>query len=161
MEQTSIDLKSDLRLLVLLALVSFGIFANSLSGGFVYDDNRQILRNPLIQEPSLYGQALVSDVWAFKCDGKIAASNYYRPTFVAGLIVNYRLFGTSRFGWHLLNVLLHVGSCLLGFLLLRRWNISRNAAFAVALVFAVHPLHVESVAWISGSPDLLLSIAFL
>lgn len=155
------NLKTQLRPLILIALVAFVVFANSLGGDFVYDDNRQILRNPLIQDFSLYGKALVSDVWAFKGDGTIAASNYYRPTFVAWLILNFKIFGTSPFGWHLSNLLLHIGVCLLCFLLLRRWNVSQNTAFAISLIFAVHPVHTESVAWISGSPDLLFALSFL
>ena len=154
-------LKTELRPLVLIALVAFVVFANSLGGDFVYDDSRQILRNPLIQDASLYGKALTSDVWAFKGDGTMTASNYYRPTFVAWLILNFKLFAASPFGWHLSNVLLHILVCGLCFLLLRRWNVSPNTAFAVALIFAVHPVHTESVAWISGSPDLLFAAAFL
>ena len=100
------NLKTELRPLILIALVAFVVFANSLGGDFVYDDTRQILRNPLIQDSKLYGKALVSDVWAFKGDGTVAASNYYRPTFVAWLIFNFRIFGTNPFGWHLLNVIL-------------------------------------------------------
>lgn len=154
------NLKSEFRPLVLLALVGFVVFANTLGGDFVYDDTRQILRNPLIQDPELYGKALTSDVWAFKGDGTIAASNYYRPTFVAWLILNFKIFGTNAFGWHLGSVLLHILVSLLGYLLLRRWNVPAKLSFAMALIFAVNPVHTESVAWISGSPDLLFS-AFL
>ncbi len=153
--------KTDLILLAVIALVAFAVFANSLTGDFVYDDARQIVRNPLIQDNSLIGKALTSDVWAFKGDGTLAASNYWRPTFTAFHILNFRLFGLSPFGWHFLNLLLHAGVCALIFLLLRRWDLSPNLAFAISLVFAVHPVHVESVAWISGSPDLLFGASFL
>src|SRR5690348_14352520 len=91
----------------LIGLIAFVAFARSLGGEFVYDDNRQILMNPLIQQPQLYSKALTSDVWAFKGDGTVSASNYYRPVFVSWLIVNFALFGANPFGWHLLNVLLH------------------------------------------------------
>jgi tetratricopeptide (TPR) repeat protein len=155
------NLKTELRWLILIAIVGFVVFANSFGGDFVYDDSRQILRNPLIQDASLYGKALTSDVWAFKGDGTIAASNYYRPTFVAWLILNFRLFGTNPFGWHFLNFLLHIGVCLLIYVLLRRFEVSSISALAISLVFAVHPVHTESVAWISGSPDLLFALAFL
>lgn len=153
--------KRDLILLAIIAAVAFAVFANSLTGDFVYDDSRQIVRNPLIQDNSLIGKALTSDVWAFKGDGTYTASNYWRPTFTAFHILNFRLFGLSPFGWHFLNLLLHAGICALIFLLLRRWDLSSGLAFAVALIFAVHPVHVESVAWISGSPDLLFGAAFL
>ncbi len=155
------NLKTESRWLILIALIAFAVFANSLGGDFVYDDNRQILRNPLIQDSTLYGKALTSDVWAFKGDGTVSASNYYRPTFIAWLILNFKVFGTSPFGWHLLNLLLHIGVCCLAFLLLRRWNVANYTAFAISMIFAVHPVHTESVAWISGSPDLLFSIFLL
>ncbi|HQU85076.1 MAG TPA: tetratricopeptide repeat protein [Pyrinomonadaceae bacterium] len=146
---------------IILAIVAFSIFANTLGGDFVYDDKRQILKNPLIQDATLYGKALTSDVWAFKGDGSIAASNYYRPTFVLWMIFNYLIFGAEPFGWHLLNILLHVAICVLGFLLLKKWNLDDFTAFGVAFIFAIHPVHTESVAWISGSPDLLFSLFFL
>ena len=145
----------------ILALIAFLVYANSLGGDFVYDDKRQILMNSLIQEPSLYGKALVSDVWAFKGDGKIVTSNYWRPTFTAWSILNFRLFGREPFGWHFLNVLLHVGVSLLAFFLLRRWGWSQNLSFIATLIFALHPSHSESVAWIAGSPDLLFGLFLL
>ncbi len=153
--------KRNLVFIVIIAVVAFAAFANTLNGEFVYDDKRQISRNPLIKDSTLYSKALTSDVWAFKGDGTIAASNYWRPTFTAFSIISYRLFGSDTFGWHLLNILLHVGVCLLVFLLLRRWGLSDFSAFAITLVFAVHPIHTESVAWIAGSPDLLFSLFLL
>ncbi len=147
--------------MILLVIIALAVFANSLSGEFVYDDGRQIVRNPLIQDNALIGKALSSDVWAFKGDGTYTASNYWRPTFTTFHILNFRLFGLEPFGWHFLNLLFHAGICALIFLLLRRWDLSAGLAFAVALVFAVHPTRVESVAWISGSPDLLFGAAFL
>src|SRR5436190_12866296 len=137
------------------------VFANSVGGDFVYDDTRQIVRNTLIQDNSLIWKALTSDVWAFKGDGTQAASNYWRPTFTLWNIINFRLFGMSAFGWHVANLILHSGVCLMAYVLLRRWAFSAAAAFTIALIFAVHPVHVESVAWIAGSPDLLFSLAFL
>ena len=137
------------------------VFANSLTGTFVYDDTRQILRNTLIQDNGLMWKALTSDVWAFKGDGSVAASNYWRPTFTAWHILNYRLFGTNPVGWHVTNLLLHSGVCVMAYSLLRRWAFSAMIACAISVIFAVHPIHVESVAWISGSPDLLFSLAFL
>jgi protein O-mannosyl-transferase len=155
------SLVSNLKWILPLVLVVVVVFSNAATGEFVYDDNRQILRNPLIQDNSLIGKALTSDVWAFKGDGSIAASNYWRPTFTAWNILCFRLFGANPLGWHLLNILLHAGVCVLGFFLLRRWDLSPVIAFSICLIFAVHPVHVESVTWIAGSPDLLFSLAFL
>lgn len=159
--ETSNTNKNKLFFLIILAVIAFGVFANTLNGEFIYDDKRQIAQNPLIQNASLFGKAVSSDVWAFKGDGTIAGSNYYRPTFVLWLIFNFQLFGLSAFGWHFTNILLHIGVCLLSFLLLRRWNLDEKSAFAISLIFAVHPVHTESVAWISGSPDLLFGFFLL
>lgn len=161
MTDAATNKKTNLIFLAIIAVVAFAVFANSLTGEFVYDDARQIVRNPLIQDNALIGKALTSDVWAFKGDGTQTASNYWRPTFTAFNILNFRLFGVEPFGWHFLNLLLHAGVCVLIFLLLRRWNLSANLSFVIALIFAVHPVHVESVAWIAGSPDLLFGAAFL
>ena len=51
--------KRDLILLAIIAAIAFAVFANSLSGEFVYDDGRQIVRNPLIQDNALIGKALI------------------------------------------------------------------------------------------------------
>ena len=153
--------KREYKWLLFIAILSFGVYLNALGGEFVYDDKRQILMNTLIQEPSLYGKALTSEVWAFKGDGTVAASNYYRPTFVAWLIINFGLFGANPFGWHLTNILLHTTVCLLAYLLLRKFQTTRGVAFAITAIFAVHPVHSESVAWITGSPDLLFGVFFL
>lgn len=144
-----------------MAIVCFLVFANAAGGGFVYDDNRQILRNTLIQDDSLLWKALTSDVWAFKGDGSVAASNYWRPTFTLWHIINFRLFSLNPLGWHITNMILHAGVCGMAYAMLRRWAFSAMTAFAIVIIFAVHPVHAESVTWISGSPDLLFSLAFL
>lgn len=154
-------IKSEIPWILVLAAVTIAVYANSLGGEFVYDDVRQITGNVLIQDSRLAGRALTSDVWAFKGDGSIAASNYWRPTFTAWCMLNFRLFGLDPYGWHALNILLHLGVCLLGFLLLRKWDLPGWTAFGIILIYAVHPVHSESAAWISGSPDLLFGLFFL
>ena len=155
------ELASDYRWAIGVALISIVVFAGSLSGEFVYDDKRQILRNPLIQKSELYTQALTSDVWAFKTNSGVAASNYWRPTFTAWNIVNFAFFGTDPFGWHLTNVLLHALVAVFAFVFLFELGFKRIEAFFIATLFSVHPVHVESVAWVAGSPDILVSLFFL
>ena len=141
-------------------VLGFLVYTNTLGGEFVYDDQRQIVRNTLIQDGSQFWRAMTSDVWAFK-GGDQAVSNYWRPSFVFWMILNFRCFGLGAFGWHLTNILLHVAVVALAFALLRRLDVSRPVAGAIALIFAVHPVHSESVAWISGAPDLILCAAML
>ncbi len=154
------SLRIELWWLLPALVLGFLVYTNALGGEFVYDDLRQIKRNILIQDGSQFWRALTSDVWAFK-SGDQVASNYWRPSFVFWMILNFRCFGSSTFGWHLTNILLHVGVVALAFALLRRLNVARPVAAAIALIFAVHPVHSESVAWISGAPDLILGAAML
>ncbi|MCK6485982.1 MAG: tetratricopeptide repeat protein [Phycisphaerae bacterium] len=153
---------SDVVIALVLALIGAGVYLNVVRGEFVYDDTKQILRNQLIQEDRFFWKALTSDVWAFKGTREEAWSNYWRPTFVLWLIINHRLFGVgSPVGWHVTNMLLHASVCVLAYALVRRLRAGAAVAAAIVLLFAVHPAHVESVAWISGSPDLLMSAPLL
>lgn len=143
--------------MVIAAVVTY---LPSLHGAFVFDDDRQIVANIFLQDSSYFWRAMTSDVWAFRDAPSGATSNYWRPTFVLWLMANYRLFGTeSALGWHATSVLLHAAATAMAYLLLRRMRVSTLMACAMGLVFAVHPVHAESVAWISGCPDLLLTIA--
>lgn len=141
-----------------IVLVTLGVYYGSLSGDFVYDDNRQIAQNPLIQERSLYGTAVVSDVWAFKSSGEITASNYWRPTFTLWSIANNELFGIEPSGWRVSNFAIHIAAAIAAFYLLLLLGIPLMPAAVFATVFAVHPAQVESVAWISGAPSTLAGL---
>lgn len=142
-------------LLVVLVLVAFG---GGLRGEFVYDDGRQIVSNTLIQDPSLLGQALLSDVWAFKGEAGEAVSNYWRPAFVLHLAAVHRAFGLeSALPWRAASLALHLGVTLTAFAFLLSLGLPPSLAGAAAALFAVHPSHVESVSWVSGAPDLLMA----
>ncbi|MCW5947813.1 MAG: tetratricopeptide repeat protein [Fimbriimonadales bacterium] len=145
--------------MAIITLVVTASYWNATQGEFVYDDQRQIVENHLIQSPSLALKALTSDVWSFKQEGG-GVSNYYRPTFVAALIVNYYLFGDAPIGWHIVNIVIHLAASALLFLLLIRLDLEFIVALMVACIFAAHPVHVESVTWVSGMPDPLMT-AFL
>ena len=156
---------------LVLAAAAVGVFAKSVKGGFVYDDQNQILKNGLIQTPGLEWRALSSDVWAYKAASTAkdaprppSQSNYFRPVFVAQLILQHRLFGIDDpRPWHVSNMLAHALVSVLAYVALRRLGEGLPLVLAVpaALVFAVHPVHVESVTWIAGSPDLLLGAALI
>jgi len=154
--------QADRLILLAIALASLAVYLNALGGEFVYDDRKQILDNDLIQQPGAIVRALGADVWAFKGDRPEAWSNYWRPSFVAWLALNHRCFGLdSTLGWHIGSVALHALTGMLAYLLLRQIAVPRTVAASAVLVFAVHPAHVESVAWVSGAPDLLMAVSLL
>ncbi len=152
----------DIVLLLIIGAVMALVFSNGLSGGFVYDDSKQILQSPLVREPDYFWPAMTQDVWAFRAQGDEVASDYWRPVFMLWLILNHRLWGIeSAVGWHGMNLLLHLVVTGLVYGLVRRMGASRAVAAAIAALFALHPTHVESVTWISGSPDLLVALFVL
>jgi hypothetical protein len=155
------NLRLEMLWLLPALVLGFLIYTNTLGGEFVYDDEQQIVRNTLIQDGSQFWRALTSDVWWGFNAGQQAVSNYWRPSFVLWMILNFRCFGLGTFGWHLASMGLHLAVIALAFAVSRRLAISRPIAGAIALIFAVHPVHCESVAWISGAPDLILGAALL
>ncbi len=133
-------------------------YAGALRGEFVYDDTLEIVRNPYIQHTRYLWRALTSDVWAFKGERDAAWSNYWRPAFVAWMTLNYRLFGLNPLGWHVTSLLAHLAATLLAYRVLIGFGVRAAVAAVATWVFAVHPVQVESVAWVSGVPNSLAAI---
>jgi tetratricopeptide (TPR) repeat protein len=147
-------------LLVAIVLIVLAYW-NGMQGEFVYDDTRQIVENIYIQQRPLYLKALTSDVWAFKSDAMGVVSNYYRPVFVLSMIINHELFKLDPLGWHIVNLLLHIAATVLVFFLLLRLQVHQVACALITWIFAVHPVHVESVTWVAGETDLLMAVFLL
>lgn len=135
---------------------------------FVYDDHLQIENNPKIRDWNHVGGYFTSHLWA-NVGNFDRSSNYYRPLFLLWLRLNYALFGLRASWWHAGSLALH---------LLVVWLVYRAAlrllelmadeeatrqttAALTALIFSLHPVHVEPVVWISASSELLLAIFFL
>jgi len=134
-------------LLVGLALL---IYLNSLFNRFTYDDYTYILHNPTVAEPSLRGLA---------DPGNDPSHRFFRPVSFASYQLNWALAGDRPFGYHLTNVLLHAAVSLLLYFVLKKLLVAvprgETIGWVAALLFAVHPIHVEAVASIVGRSELL------
>ena len=86
---------------------------------------------------------------------------YYRPLFLVDFIVESRIFGIKPAGYHFTNLLYHILSVTLLFLFLKKIKIPPIDSFLLSLLFAVHPVLSQAVAWIPGRNDMLLMIFFL
>jgi tetratricopeptide (TPR) repeat protein len=139
----------------ILGAVTFAVFSGALANGFVYDDNPQIIENAFIQNSHLWKQIFTGSVWSFQ-GGK---TNFYRPLQFACYWILYRMGGPNPAVFHLLNLLVYAVSAWLVFRLAGRLFNNDTVAFASALLWALHPVHVEAVAWISALPD--IGFAFL
>jgi tetratricopeptide (TPR) repeat protein len=162
---------------VVLGAIVFGVHSNNLESGFNYDDQYIIVDNPHYR-----GLGLEQLAWMFTT----FHMGHYQPLSWVTLGFDYLLWGENPRGYHLTNILLHVANALLVFLLALAlhgarplcdgpvrpgrpdrpagsasdWMV-RGAAAAAALLFALHPLRVESVAWITERRDVLSSFFLL
>lgn len=141
-------------LLPLLGLVTLVLYSGSLSFDFVWDDLPQIVNSPIIRSWNNLPRAFGSDLWYHVARHQV----YYRPLFVAWSMLNYTLFGLRPWGWHLGAVLLHVGAVVSVFLLVRRLGLEYWTAALAALIFAVHPVHIEPVTWVSAASDCMVTM---
>jgi len=151
------------RALFLIIVSSVLVYANSLGGEFVFDDVKQIVGNADLRSWGNVFHAFTSDVWSFQRATFTTdiPPPYYRPLFTVYMTVGYHLFGLWEPGWHLMNLAVHTGATIAVYQLLRRLSNDAIVAALAALIFAVHPAHVESVSWISGIPDPLAALFYV
>jgi Flp pilus assembly protein TadD len=140
--------RPDLVILLGLAVMTFGIYAQVIGHQFItLDDPTYIRENPMVNR----GVTLAGLAWAFTT---FHVANWHPLTWISHMI-DCQLFGTNA-GRHLLvNALVHVANTLLVFYFLFRTTHARWPSALVAALFALHPLHVESVAWASERKDTL------
>lgn len=147
----------------MLALFGFAVRMPALQGRLVWDDQYLAHDNPFIKSPLLILEAFRHYLFLD------SFSAHYRPVQNISFIFDYVIWNSTAYGFHLTNVLLHIGSGILLYTLLRRLfraadsNQSNAAfmsllAFGVALLWIVHPVHSAAVDYISGRAD---SLAFL
>ncbi len=135
----------------LCLLVAVSYFP-ALSGGFVWDDVT------LPDSTPLHTWSGLAQIW-FTPRGLIRHEVHYWPLLYTTFWLEHKLWGLAPFGYHLVNLLLHTGVVLLLWRLLLRLGVP--GAWFAAAVFAVHPLHVESVAWVMGRKDILATVFYL
>jgi Flp pilus assembly protein TadD len=143
-----------LLLCLVLTIAILSLFWQVQNHGFVnFDDHLYVTANPRVQA----GLTVDGIVWAFTTTH---ASNWHPLTWLSHM-VDCHLFGLNPGAHHFTNVLLHVANTLLLFLVFHRMTRAVWDSACVAALFALHPLHVESVAWIAERKDLLSTLFWL
>lgn len=140
------------RIIILISIALFVLtavaFEQALFNDFVrIDDTGYVTENPHIKSGINYG----SVIWAF---GSTYASNWHPLTWLSHML-DHSLFGLDPWGHHLTSLLFHIVNALLLFWILYKLTGSIGASSFIAFVFALHPLRVESVVWISERKDVL------
>ncbi|MCC6699130.1 MAG: tetratricopeptide repeat protein [Candidatus Hydrogenedentes bacterium] len=133
---------------VLLLGCSLAVYARAVQGDFVsYDDGVYVTENSVVQS----GLNTRSVAWAFTNDH----SGNWQPLTWLSHMLDCEVFGMAPWGHHLTNILLHAMNAALLYLALKSMTRSTGASLFVAAFFALHPAHVESVAWVSERKDVL------
>jgi len=124
------------------------VYQPAWRGGFVWDDHRHVPRPELRSWHGLYC------IWFH-----LGATQQYYPLLHSAFWVEHRLWGDATLGYHLVNILLHAAAVVLVALVLRRRRVP--GAYLAAAIFALHPVHVESVAWITEQKNTLSAVFYL
>src|SRR5208337_2267261 len=133
-----------------LAVLTVAAFWQLKDCGFInLDDDIYVYANAYVQTGlnwNSIGQAFSSE---------LAKVGHWHPVTWLSLMLDYQIFGLNPSGYHLINLLFHVMNTILLFLIFRRMTKKLWPSAFVACLFAIHPLHVESVAWITERKDVL------
>ncbi len=132
----------------LIVLLTILVYIPAIQGGFVWDDDKHVTENLTLRTVEGLAQ-----IWL-----QPHASPQYYPLVFSTFWVEYHLWGMDPLGYHVVNVLLHALSSVLLWLLLRRLKVP--GAWLAAAVFALHPVHVESVAWVTERKNVLSGLFY-
>jgi protein O-mannosyl-transferase len=136
-----------------LAAITFAAFGQTLHHPFLdFDDNAYVYENPVVAQ----GLTWNGIVWAFS----FHASNWHPLTWLSHML-DCQVYGLQPGGHHLTNVLIHAATVIALFLVLRQMTGALWRSAFVAAVFAIHPLRVESVAWVAERKDVLSGFFFV
>jgi len=139
---------------IFLVMATWFVFGQTIYHGFVnFDDDTYVYDNPVVQK----GLTLRGIVWAFT---GVHFSNWHPLTWLSHML-DCQFYGLNAGGHHLTNILLHMATVILLFLVLRQMTGALWRSAFVAAVFAIHPLRVESVAWIAERKDILSGLFFM
>ncbi len=141
---------TDWRHLLILAAISFAIYANSIPGSFVVDDYERWESTTWIE-----GRPLGTVIGEFFTPGR---APLYRPVPYTLHAIDYHLWGTNASGFHVTNIILHALVACLVYLVGLSVLKKRTPAFIAALLFATHPVHTEAVTYIAGRTDLTMAL---
>ncbi len=142
---------------VIVVLLGITAYVNTLPMDFVYDDLLQIKELPLIRDLRLIPRLFGGDMWQLLG----GSAPYYRPLFYTSFSLDYFFWKENPFGYHATNIILHSAVSLLVYLVAKKCVESQKAALIAGALFAVHPVHAETVTWISARCDSLAALFML
>lgn len=160
--------------LVVIFLLIFIVYKNTLNNDFVFDDNQQIVSNKWIKDSKYIPEIFSSGVWNFR---EFYEENgyYYRPLMHVFLSIEYNFFGLNPKNYHLMNILMHFINATVFFVFINTlfnnayflkykkeiWGGKFALATLATIIFSLHPINSEVVNWISAIPELMFTFFYL
>ncbi|MFT5171517.1 MAG: tetratricopeptide (TPR) repeat protein [Candidatus Marinamargulisbacteria bacterium] len=132
-----------------LILIVASCYVQVLDAPFIWDDLEMVEGNALIRSWGNLSEVFQSSAFG----GRASKSGFYRPIQIATYFFDYHFWGLNPTGFHLTNLIIHLVNVGLLFMLLPFFGFSALASWVIALLFGLHPLHIESVSYISGRGD--------
>lgn len=148
--------RREVLLVAALCLAAILPYLNILANEFVYDDEAQILQNPYVHSWHFLRQIFTTNVWSFM--GASGTTNYYRPLMTFSYLLTWKLLGPLPIAFHIVNLAWHLAAVLLVYFCAKRLFGDLRVAALAALLFALHPVHTEAVAWAAALPDLQVTV---
>lgn len=134
---------------LLLAAVVFAVYSNIYENAFLFDDDLLIKLNTYLRSWDTFGKIFTAST----TEGAHIAGGFYRPVQNILYFFIFQLNGERPFLFHLLNVSLHAANACLGYRLAMQLGLNPRASLLAMLIWAVHPLHVEAITYMSGTAD--------
>jgi Tfp pilus assembly protein PilF len=142
--------------IVFLVLIGFSLYLNTLNNPLFWDDYDGILHNLYIQNWAYWPKFFTENLIA----GAGFLSDYWRPMILIVFSTAWHLWQDNPLGYHLVNIVLHISNAILLFFILKKILKKDNLAFLIALIFLIHPVQTEAIAYVSGIGD-PLSVLFI
>jgi protein O-mannosyl-transferase len=139
-------------------LATLLLYLGGLGGELVYDDLNMVGRNPWIADLANLPEILTSPYWDFMEPEESQQIGYWRPLTGAAHAISWAIGDGATWVFHAMGLIVHLGAVAVSFFLARRLTKNLSIAAFTALVFGLHPVHVESVAWISALNDPLFGL---
>lgn len=144
--------------IIILVVVAFGVYLNSLNYGFFWEDK-------LLTKDNIHIRTL-KNIPYFFLPGyvnvyELGHGDRYRPLRTLSFVFDYFIWRENTFGYHLTNVGLHILTTILVALLVTNLSGNNLAGFFAGLIFAVHPVHTESILFVKNRSDIICALFFL
>ncbi|MCK9419388.1 MAG: tetratricopeptide repeat protein [Nitrospirae bacterium] len=145
-------LKTKLLSLILIVASVALVYTSTIWFDFCWDDISYVIQNPYIRSISWNN---ITAIFSRNFEGN------YAPVHILAYMVEYALWGLNPKGYHLVNILLHIFNSVFLFILIRKITGRNEVALLASLIFALHPVQVENVAWVTEQKSLLAMAFFL